>query len=144
MMCFNINNRENFERVAKLMKLALRTKDTDAFPMVQPIYPRARIINLLKAGVSFALQVLVGCKSDLEPEGQVSDDEAQRLAEQYGCQYVLTCAKTNENVNTAFQKAVEAVVVAGRYDNVVVPDSRPSKRGKDARQFLERTNCALQ
>jgi GTPase SAR1 family protein len=85
------------------------------------------------------VQVIVGCKADLEEQRQVSDGEAADFAHIHGAEYILTSAKTGDNVESAFETVVRAIRHAG--------DARPpqrSKRGKDAKQFFQRTNCIMQ
>jgi small GTP-binding protein len=46
--------------------------------------------------------VIVGNKSDLHEEISISEDEIKVVAKKYGFHYILTSAKTGENVNEAF------------------------------------------
>jgi len=46
--------------------------------------------------------VLLGNKSDRAEERQVSADKGQKLAQQYGCGFLETSAKTSANIETAF------------------------------------------
>ncbi len=55
--------------------------------------------------------VLVGNKTDLEEEIVTREDEIARFAEDRSCHYLVTSAKTGENVRAAFQ--VLAEVIAG-------------------------------
>ncbi|XP_065277904.1 ras-related protein Rab-39B-like [Emys orbicularis] len=47
--------------------------------------------------------VLVGHKSDLVPQRQVERKEAEKLASSLGAKYIETSAKSNSNVDDAFQ-----------------------------------------
>jgi len=49
------------------------------------------------------VKILVGNKSDLVSERQVSKEEAQRFAENEGMTYYEASAKTKKNVETIFQ-----------------------------------------
>ncbi|MDX1798606.1 MAG: ADP-ribosylation factor-like protein [Candidatus Lokiarchaeia archaeon] len=46
--------------------------------------------------------IIVGNKSDLENEIVISESQIKKLANQYNFQYILTSAKTGENVNESF------------------------------------------
>ncbi|MFX1455228.1 MAG: GTP-binding protein [Promethearchaeota archaeon] len=46
--------------------------------------------------------IVVGNKSDLTDQIKISKDEIKEVAKQYGFHYILTSAKTGENVNDAF------------------------------------------
>ena len=50
--------------------------------------------------------ILVGNKVDLANKRQVPAEEAKKLAESWGIQYIETSAKTNINCNEAFEKLV--------------------------------------
>ncbi|MHA2035465.1 MAG: GTP-binding protein [Promethearchaeota archaeon] len=46
--------------------------------------------------------IIVGNKSDLIDQLEISEDEIKEVAKQFGFHYILTSAKTGENVNDAF------------------------------------------
>ena len=54
--------------------------------------------------------VLVGNKVDLQDERKVDEDTIARFAEKLGCQYLLSSAKTGENVERLFKSLGEVVV----------------------------------
>eukprot|EP01122_Echinamoeba_exundans_P002938 TRINITY_DN12944_c0_g1_i1.p1 TRINITY_DN12944_c0_g1~~TRINITY_DN12944_c0_g1_i1.p1 ORF type:complete len:196 (+),score=26.25 TRINITY_DN12944_c0_g1_i1:29-616(+) len=117
LLCFSITSRSSYEEMGTYADQIYRVKDTDRVPMV-----------------------IVGCKGDLEDERQVSDSEAADFAHMHRAEYILTSAKTGMNVEAAFEAAVRAVA---QQNNGQQP-ARPSKRGKDAKQFFQRTNCIMQ
>mmetsp|Transcript_27703 Transcript_27703/g.47399 ORF Transcript_27703/g.47399 Transcript_27703/m.47399 type:complete len:91 (+) Transcript_27703:408-680(+) len=49
-------------------------------------------------------RVLVGNKSDLKIERQVSSEEGKQLAQKWGCPYIECSAKHNENIVELFTK----------------------------------------
>ena len=48
--------------------------------------------------------MIIGNKSDLEGQREVSREEAQTKAEQYNIAYLETSAKSGDNINKAFTK----------------------------------------
>ncbi|TFG22989.1 MAG: GTP-binding protein [Promethearchaeota archaeon] len=57
------------------------------------------IKNFVPDDINF---ILVGNKTDLIDEICISEEDIKKIAEQYGFHYILTSAKTGENVNDAF------------------------------------------
>ncbi|AOA64909.1 GTPase involved in G-protein signaling [Komagataella phaffii CBS 7435] len=73
---------------------------------LKPFYDQ---IVRVKEGMQSVPMVLVGNKSDVEDsKREVSRDEGEALARQFGCQYIETSAKTNTNVKEAFYNVVRA------------------------------------
>nr|AVV26990.1 Rheb [Malawimonas sp.] len=65
-----------------------------------------KVLNLW--GTASVPLVLVGNKSDLAAaHRQVSRDEAETLAGQWGCEFVECSAKDNQNVDTVFMKLLD-------------------------------------
>ena len=54
--------------------------------------------------------LLVGNKHDLAEERQVTQDEANQLAQQWGIEYIETSAKTNFNCKEAFERLAHKIV----------------------------------
>ena len=52
--------------------------------------------------------ILVGCKSDLADQ-RVTPEQAARLADEYGIKWIMTSAKTGENVEEAFRLITEEI-----------------------------------
>ena len=53
--------------------------------------------------------ILVGNKSDLVEEREVSREDAEAKAASLGCQYVETSAKTKENVVECFEQVIRSI-----------------------------------
>lgn len=71
-----------------------------------------RYINDFRAGNPKAPIIIAGTKQDLEEEHRlVSNQELQRLAEVFGCDCVLTSAKTGLNVQELFKNIADKTVV---------------------------------
>jgi len=71
---YDITNRKTFEGVMKWIKMAKETSWTDA------------------------TMILIGNKSDLEEDREVSFEEGRLLAEELGMKFVETSVKRNENI----------------------------------------------
>jgi len=83
---FAITSRSSFEEISSFREQILRVKDADRVPMV-----------------------VVGNKSDLESERQVSKAEGQDLAKNFNCPFMETSAKTRINVEESFFELVREI-----------------------------------
>lgn len=87
LLVFSLLDRSSFEEIKRTFHpQILRVKDRSEFPMI-----------------------LVGNKSDLEPERTVSTSEGQELAAELKIQYIETSAKQKTNVDQAFHDLVRAI-----------------------------------
>ncbi|KAJ2816458.1 GTP-binding protein, partial [Coemansia erecta] len=78
-----------------------------SFDIAQMI--RDKILDI--SGTETVAMVLVGNKSDLRAERQVTKAEAERVASAFGCPYVETSAKENLNIDKVF---INSVNIANR------------------------------
>ncbi|KAI8057321.1 ras-2 [Syncephalis plumigaleata] len=62
---------------------------------------RDKIVNY--TGSEWVPMVLVGNKSDLHLQRQVSEEEGRELANQWSCQWTEASAKHNQNINLIFE-----------------------------------------
>ena len=53
--------------------------------------------------------LVIGCKTDLESQRQVSYEDGKALADMYGFKFIETSSKTHYNVNQAFQLLAEEI-----------------------------------
>ena len=61
-------------------------------------------------GCAFWLfQVVVGNKSDLDADRQVSTKEGRSIADEFGLPFIETSAKTGENVAAAFETLIRSI-----------------------------------
>ena len=81
LLVFAIDDKESFDILTSKRDRIIKGKHGDVPPMV-----------------------LVGNKKDLEQARKVSSDEAQKLANSWGIEYIETSAKDNINCKEAFQK----------------------------------------
>lgn len=98
LLVYSITSRMSFEEIETFHQQICRVKDKDRFPMV-----------------------LIGNKTDLESERQVSSQEGKDLAEFYGCEFVETSAKLRLQVDDAFHAVVRNI----RKYNKVQPAKQP-------------------
>eukprot|EP01099_Mayorella_cantabrigiensis_P006564 TRINITY_DN551_c0_g1_i5.p1 TRINITY_DN551_c0_g1~~TRINITY_DN551_c0_g1_i5.p1 ORF type:complete len:193 (-),score=60.87 TRINITY_DN551_c0_g1_i5:236-814(-) len=87
---YAITSRSSFDEINAFREQILRVKDADTVPMV-----------------------LVGNKSDLEAERQVTKVEGQDLAKSYGCPFFESSAKTRVNVEEGFYQLVREIRKSG-------------------------------
>ena len=83
---YSITNRGSFDEIAAFREQILRVKDSDKVPMV-----------------------IVGNKSDLEGERQVSQDEGKELAATFGCPWMEASAKTKVRCEDCFYELVREI-----------------------------------
>lgn len=53
--------------------------------------------------------LVLGCKTDLESQRQVSYEDGKAFADMYGFKFIETSSKTHYNVNQAFQLLAEEI-----------------------------------
>lgn len=83
LLIYSLLNRQTFNDLKAIKDQILRVKNMDAVPMI-----------------------LVGNKSDMFDEREVSANEAKLLAEEWGCPHFETSAKTSSNVDEMFSEIV--------------------------------------
>ena len=86
MVVFDVTSRESFENISTWLQ------------------------DVKKYGACGAPMILLGNKCDDNKNRQVSDEEAQALAESIGCVYIPTSAKNDINVDKAFENMVDQCV----------------------------------
>lgn len=74
--------------------------------------------------------VLVGNKCDKTYEREVSKEEGQALARQFGCEFIETSAKTAQNVERLFTDLVRALRQTRNLDPGVPNPPRPKEKEK--------------
>lgn len=86
LLVYSINNRQSFEEIKTFQQQILRVKDKDYFPII-----------------------VVGNKCDLESERKVTQQEGEDLAQEFGCKFIETSAKSRINVENAFYDLVREI-----------------------------------
>ena len=104
LLVYSICSRSSFERVRRFQEQIHRVKDASlpngqkSFPP-DPKYPHLSTIPLM----------LVGNKADRSTEREVSSQEGRALANELGCLFTETSAKTCQNVELAFYEVVRQI-----------------------------------
>lgn len=86
LLVYSIASRSSFEEIIAFHQQILRVKDRDQFPMV-----------------------IIGNKCDLDRERQVSEEEGQAIARQFGCPFMEASAKHRINVEEGFYQLVREI-----------------------------------
>ena len=107
---YSITNRGSYEEISSFREQILRVKDADKVPMV-----------------------VIGNKSDLEAERQVSPEEGRELAASFGCPHMETSAKARIRCEDAFYELVREIR----------KDSAPRSAGPKAAKKKGGTKCAI-
>ena len=89
LLVFAINDAESFEKVKGKRDRILKGKHGIKCPII-----------------------LVGNKHDLENERKVAFDDAKKLADSWGAEYIETSAKTNFNCKEAFERLSQKILAA--------------------------------
>jgi len=108
LMVYAITSRSSFEELVGFKDQILRVKDADRVPMA-----------------------VVGNKSDLESERQVSNQEGADLARSFGAPFFETSAKTRVNVEECFYQIVREI----RKDS--------GSAAGDAKKGKKKSKCSL-
>lgn len=98
LLIYSLLNRQTFTDLKPMRDQILRVKNADSVPLI-----------------------LVGNKSDMFDEREVSANEAKLLAEEWGCPHFETSAKSNTNVDEVFTEIVRRMKTTQK--------SSSSKRG---------------
>ena len=76
------------------------------------------ILDLKTNGSKDIFIVLVGNKTDLMNQREVSKEEAETKSEQYDIAFLETSAKTGDNVDKAFNELLEQIYKANKVDKI--------------------------
>jgi len=98
---YSITNRGSFDEIRMFREQILRVKDADAVPMV-----------------------IVGNKSDLESERQVSQNEGKELAASFGCPWMETSAKARIRCEDCFYELVREIRKVSAATQAATPRSK--------------------
>lgn len=138
-LVYDVTNRESYDHLIDWFTEARRHVEPNLTPSLSPIistqsYPysstpnqssgnrdASRDVSIVSEMSSFSsinesykmAYLVLGCKSDLESERQVSNEDGQAFADMYGFKFIETSSKRHFNVDEAFQLLAEEI-----YDNI--------------------------
>ena len=102
---YSITNRGSFDEIHSFREQILRVKDADRVPMV-----------------------VVGNKTDLEAERQVSQSDGRQLAASFGCPWMETSAKARIHCEECFYELVREIRKTMSPGDVVAKKSKKSTK----------------
>ena len=106
--------------------------------------------DILKYGEKYTILAVVGNKSDLYEEEQVTEEEGRQYAKEINAMYMLVSAKNGDNINNLFNDVVklyweptfqEKVDEMSNKDNGSIRLKKSSKKEED--QLKKRKKCCL-
>jgi Ras-related protein Ral-A len=107
-MCvFSVTEDDSFQACQDFRDQIIRTRNDESVPFI-----------------------LIGNKCDLSDSREVSQSQAQNLAENRKVPYVETSAKTNENVDKAFFDLLRKVHVRKPNSNITTEENSPPQKPK--------------
>jgi len=112
---YSVTLESSLEEAMNFYDHILRVKDVDTIPFI-----------------------LLGNKADLVDERKISQEDGEKAAEELGCKFMETSAKTKQNVNESFHEIVRQI----REWKSVNETSRAEPKKKAAKQKKEK--CVLQ
>lgn len=113
MLVFSLTDRASFEEIASFYNQIMRVKGES---------------------VPFVPMMMVGNKSDLSAERQITQEEGIALAQRFNCAYIETSAKIDENVTDAFHGVVKMIMgqslMGVNLDNTLYPTQLEQQNAK--------------
>ncbi|QDS68998.1 hypothetical protein FKW77_009394 [Venturia effusa] len=85
-LVYSITSRASFDEMKSFHRQILQVKKQDSWPMI-----------------------LVGNKTDLAAEREVSTKEGEALAQSFGCPFLETSAKRRQNIDETFLEVIRAI-----------------------------------
>jgi len=118
MIVYSVTSRVSFENVKKYVCQILRLKQTGTVPII----------------------IIVGNKTDLVQQREVSCSEGKELAKSLGCGFLETSARTRMNVDEAFFELVREIRQANRRFLKAQEDAEAlrKKKNKIIKRFMKR------
>jgi GTPase KRas len=107
LLVYSICSRSSFERVRKFQEQIHRVKDASLPNLTNP--QKSSTSDPSYQHLSHIPLMLVGNKADRSTEREVSAQEGRSLAQELGCLFTESSAKTCQNVELAFYEVVRQI-----------------------------------
>ncbi|KAJ6233289.1 ras-like protein rasb [Anaeramoeba flamelloides] len=119
LIVYSVTDRKSFDEIATFHEQITRVKDSDDVPII-----------------------IVGNKSDLENQRQISTGEGQDLAKTYGCPFLETSAKYRTNVDEAFFESVREI--NNQKEKLFEKENNSNKKKrKSSKKKKRRVRCSI-
>ena len=86
-------------------------------------------------------KLLIGNKSDLQPEREISFEEGTKKAEQLGLKFIEVSAKSSDHIEQAFAKIAASLIFTREATDAAVANIRPTVAPFNLRDRFHQANC---
>lgn len=138
--------RDLYMKTGEGFLLVFSLTDRQTFEEISTFYNQIQRVK--GESFQFVPMILVGNKSDLINDRQVSREEAIQMAKRFDCAYIETSAKTGINVNDAFHGLVKMVMRNGvlgvGLENTIYPNAEEERQAQIHKRNQEQEEQHIQ
>ncbi|TID31131.1 hypothetical protein CANINC_000283 [Pichia inconspicua] len=138
--------RDLYMKTGEGFLLVFSLTDRQTFEEITTFYNQIQRVK--GESFQFVPMMLVGNKSDLINDRQVSPEEAIQMAKRFDCAYIETSAKTGANVNDAFHGLLKMIMRNGvlgvGLENTIYPSAEEERQAQLQREREARNQQSSQ